>query len=96
MWEISCKHFLDTTATLLHLPRYHYISKVTKHSNSEPYFINSTVKATSWFLLIEFGLCKVEYAERAEIPFNNNLDNYRKDGNNPKAIPPDFHFRKSG
>ena len=43
-------------------------------------------------------LCKVQYAGKAETPFNIRLNNHRKDaiGNHPKAIPASIHFKQPG
>ena len=46
--------------------------------------------------LIEYTLCKIQYVGKAETAFNIRLNNHRKDVNNPKSIPADFHFRKPG
>ena len=42
------------------------------------------------------ALCKILYVGKAETAFNIRLNNHRKDANNPKSIPADFHFRKPG
>ena len=41
-------------------------------------------------------LCKIQYVGKAETAFNIRLNNHRKDVNNPKSIPANFHFRKPG
>ena len=41
-------------------------------------------------------LCKIQYVWNAETAFNIRLNNHRKDVNNPKSIPANFHFRKPG
>ena len=43
---------------------------------------------------MECALCKFRYVGKAETAFNIRLNNHRKDVNNPKSIPADFHFRK--
>ena len=45
---------------------------------------------------MECALCKIQYVGKAETAFNIRLNNHRKDVNNPKSIPADFHFRKPG
>ena len=45
---------------------------------------------------MECALCKIQYVGKAETAFNIRLNNHRKDVNNPKSIPADFHFRKTG
>ena len=45
---------------------------------------------------MECALCEIRYVVKAETAFNIRLNNYRKDVNNPKSIPADFHFRKPG
>ena len=45
---------------------------------------------------MECALCKIQYVGKAETAFNIRLNNHRKDVNNPKSIPVDFHFRKPG
>ena len=40
--------------------------------------------------LLECILCYLQYE------VNTKLNNHRKDRNNPKAIPPCFHFRNEG
>ena len=45
---------------------------------------------------MEWALCKIQYVGKAETAFNIRLNNHRKDVNNPKSIPADFHFRKPG
>ena len=42
------------------------------------------------------SLCKVQYVGKSEAAFNIRLNSHRKDVNNPKSIPADLHFRKSG
>ena len=46
--------------------------------------------------LMECELWKIQYVGKAEAAFNMILNNHRKDVNNPKFIPVDFHFRKPG
>ena len=43
---------------------------------------------------MECALCKIQYVGKDETAFNIRLSNHRKDVNNPKSIPADFHFRK--
>ena len=45
---------------------------------------------------MECSLCKSKYVGKAETAFNIRLNNHRKDVNNPKSIPADFHLRKPG
>ena len=45
---------------------------------------------------MECAVCKVQYVGKAETTFNIRLNNHRKDVNNPKFIPADLHFRKTG
>ena len=45
---------------------------------------------------MECALCKIQYVGKAETAFNIRLNNHRKDVNNPKSTPGDFHFRKLG
>ena len=45
---------------------------------------------------MECALCNIQYVGKAETAFNKRLNNHRKDVNNPKYIPADFHFRKPG
>ena len=45
---------------------------------------------------MECTLCKKLYVGKAETPFNIGLNNHRKDGNNPKAIPASIHFKQPG
>ena len=43
---------------------------------------------------MECASCRVQYVGKAETAFNIRLNNHRKDVNNSKSIPADFHFRK--
>ena len=47
---------------------------------------------------MQYALCKIQYLEKAETPFNIRVNNYQKDanGNNPKAIPTSIHFKQPG
>ena len=45
---------------------------------------------------MECGSCKVQYVRKAETSINIRLNNYRKIVSNPKPIPADLNFRKSG
>ena len=45
---------------------------------------------------MECILCKIQYVGKAETRFNLRLHNYRKDVNNPKAIPECQHFKLHG
>ena len=45
---------------------------------------------------MKFALCKIQYIRKAKTAFNIRINNHRKDVNNPKSIPSDFHFRKPG
>ena len=45
---------------------------------------------------MECILCKIQYVGKSETPFNLRLHNYRKDVNNPKAIPECHHFKLHG
>ena len=43
---------------------------------------------------MECALCKIQYVGKAKTPLNIRINNHRKDVNNPKSIPSNFHFRK--
>ena len=90
----------DTSGRLL---LHHYVeswplkivhSQVNKLSNYTLYFTSSTVKPSS--TLLECALLKVQISGKAETPFNIRLNNNRKDVNNLKSFPANFHFRKDG
>ena len=42
---------------------------------------------------MECILCKIQYVEKSETPFNLKLNNYRNDVSNVKAIPACNHFK---
>ena len=78
-------------------------SKVTKLWNvlvsiQQLYTIVHKLNCKSKFTIYLMGraLCKILYVGKAETAFNIRLNNHRKDANNPKSIPADFHFRKPG
>ena len=57
-------------------------------------FHKLTCKSQYAIYLMEYILCKIQYVGKSENPFNLRLNNYRKDANNPKAIPVCNNFKK--
>ena len=83
--SLCCKQVIDT-------------STFESYQTRQLYTIVHKLNCKSKFIiyLIECALCKIRYLAKAEIAFNIRLNNHRKDVNNAKSIPADFHFRKSG
>ena len=83
--SLCCKQVTDT-------------STFRSYQTQQLYTIFHKLNCKSKFIiyLMECVLCKVQYVRKAETAFNIRLNNHRKDISNPKSIPADLHFRKSG
>ena len=83
--SLCCKQVIDT-------------STFQSYQTQQLYTIFHKLNCKSKFIiyLMECALCKIQYVGKAETAFNIRLNNHRKDVNNPKSIPADFHFRKPG
>ena len=83
--SLCCKQVIDT-------------STFQSYQTQQLYTIFHKLNCKSKFIiyLMECALCKIQYVGKAETAFNIRLNNHRKDVNNPKSIPANFHFRKPG
>ena len=83
--SLCCKEVIET-------------SRFRSYQTQQVYTIFHKLNCKSKFsiYLMECTSYRVQYVGKAVTAFNIRLNNHRKDVNNPKSIPADFHFRKPG
>ena len=78
-----CKQLISTTK---------FKSNQTKKTFTIYHRVNR--KSNFFIYLLECYICNIQYFGKSVTPFNIRLNNHRKDGKNPNAIPACKHFNR--